>query len=386
MDAIPAGMELFAAGNTDQWTLIEQVIDRCDYYIVIVGGRYGTVTEEGISYTEKEYDYAVSQGIPIMGFVHANPDLIPAGKTELSPEARQKLDSFREKVKKKVVKQYSTPAELGGVVSRGLIRLQKEFPRPGWVRGDLAMTAETEARIAELRAEVAELRQREAEKHETESVPKIEGLASGEDRVFLEMKVTGTSKEDEELKPYLRQRYIWTLKYSTTWNEILQHVGPPLIDEASEREITRYMKELGDQLIYSQREMWPANMLEEESRSISESSVNDAIVQFFALGLVARGTKKRTMSDTNRYWTLTPAGQDQVMKLRAARKLTPEARRTQRHYELTALKVSQLREIAIMIHDLDGKGSKAALIDAILTAEGHDQSLPDPAGEKSTQQ
>lgn len=372
-------MELFAAGNTDQWTLIEQVIDKCDYYIVIVGGRYGTVTEEGISYTEKEYDYAVSQGIPIMGFVHANPDQIPAGKTELSPEARLKLDSFREKVKKKVVKLYSTPAELGGVVSRGLIRLQKEFPRPGWVRGDLAMTAETAAQIAELRAEVAELRQREAEKHETESVPKIEGLASGEDRVFLEMKVTGTSKDDQEVKPYLRQRYIWTLKYSTTWNEILQHVGPPLIDEAAEHEITKYMKELGDQLIYSQPEKWPTNMLEEESRKISESSVNDAIVQFFALGLVARGTKKRTMSDRNRYWTLTPAGQDQVMKLRAARKLAPEARRAQRRYELTSLKVNQLREIAVVEHNLDGKGPKAALVDAILIAEGHGQSLPDTA-------
>ena len=179
MDAIPAGMELFAAGTTDQWSLISQVIDESDYYIVIVGGRYGTTTAEGLSYTEKEYDYAVAQGIPVMGFIHANPDAIPAGKSELDADARVKLDLFRATVQQKLVKTYSTPAELGGVVSRGLHKLQKDFPRPGWVRGDLAMTAETEARIAEMRAELAELRQAAAEaKTATDGLPRIEGVKS----------------------------------------------------------------------------------------------------------------------------------------------------------------------------------------------------------------
>ena len=117
MDAIPAGMELFAAGNTDQWTLIQQVIDQSDYYLVIIGGRYGSMTAEGISYTEMEYDYAVERGIPVMGFVHADPDSIPKGKSEMDPDASQKLQEFRAKVQRKIVRSYSTPAELGGVVS-----------------------------------------------------------------------------------------------------------------------------------------------------------------------------------------------------------------------------------------------------------------------------
>lgn len=62
MDCLPAGMEMFPAANDDQWTLIQQVIDESDYYVVIVGGRYGSVAPDGISYTEKEYDYAVSTG------------------------------------------------------------------------------------------------------------------------------------------------------------------------------------------------------------------------------------------------------------------------------------------------------------------------------------
>ena len=75
-------MQMFPASNDDQWTLIRQVIDDCDYYIVIIGGRYGSTDADGLSFTEKEYDYAVSKGIPVLGFVHGAPDEIPAGKTE----------------------------------------------------------------------------------------------------------------------------------------------------------------------------------------------------------------------------------------------------------------------------------------------------------------
>lgn len=87
MDCLPAGMELFPAGNTDQWTLIQGVIEQSDYYLVILGGRYGSTTEEGISYTEKEYDYAVELGIPVMGFVVADPGEVPVKNTDKSDAA-----------------------------------------------------------------------------------------------------------------------------------------------------------------------------------------------------------------------------------------------------------------------------------------------------------
>ena len=69
LDCIPAGMELFPAANEDQWTLIKRVIDDCDYYMVIVAGRYGTVGPDGVSYTEMEYRYALEQEKPIIGFL-----------------------------------------------------------------------------------------------------------------------------------------------------------------------------------------------------------------------------------------------------------------------------------------------------------------------------
>ena len=61
MNCIPAGMEFFPAIDEEQFEFIKRVIDDSDYYIVIIGGKYGSLTTEGISYTEKEYDYAVKK-------------------------------------------------------------------------------------------------------------------------------------------------------------------------------------------------------------------------------------------------------------------------------------------------------------------------------------
>ena len=76
---IPAGMELFPATSLQQLEFIKRVIDRCDYYIVIVGARYGSLDGEK-SFTEREYEYAVSKKIPVLAFIHKNPGKIAAEK------------------------------------------------------------------------------------------------------------------------------------------------------------------------------------------------------------------------------------------------------------------------------------------------------------------
>lgn len=62
LDCIPAGMELFPAMDEEQFEFIKRVIDDCDYYLLIVGARYGSMDDNGVSYTEKEYDYAKEKG------------------------------------------------------------------------------------------------------------------------------------------------------------------------------------------------------------------------------------------------------------------------------------------------------------------------------------
>src|SRR4028118_1895841 len=67
---IPAGMELFTAGDESQMETIKRWIDESDVYMLILGGRYGSVEPTtGLSYTELEYDYARQQGKPSFSVV-----------------------------------------------------------------------------------------------------------------------------------------------------------------------------------------------------------------------------------------------------------------------------------------------------------------------------
>lgn len=60
---IPAGMELFKSGDQSQKTTIMRWIQESDAYMLILGGRYGSIDEEtGKSYTHWEYDYAGELG------------------------------------------------------------------------------------------------------------------------------------------------------------------------------------------------------------------------------------------------------------------------------------------------------------------------------------
>lgn len=66
---------MFATDNEEQWVTIKECIDCSDYYILIVGNRYGTIIDSGeyedLSYTEKEFQYALSQNVPVFAFVIA---------------------------------------------------------------------------------------------------------------------------------------------------------------------------------------------------------------------------------------------------------------------------------------------------------------------------
>lgn len=101
-DCIPAGMELFPASDDEKFDLIKRVIDLCDYYVVIVGGRYGSVdAQEQLSYTEMEFDYAVKTKKPVLGFLHGDPGKIPGEKLDLNAGHRKKLDALGQKLNRR---------------------------------------------------------------------------------------------------------------------------------------------------------------------------------------------------------------------------------------------------------------------------------------------
>ena len=132
MDCIPAGMELFPALDEEQFEFIKKVIDDSDYYLLIIGGRYGSLSNEGISYTEMEYDYAISQGVKVIALVHGSPEKLSAEKVEMSPEAQNKLEKFKNKVTTgRLVKFWNDARELAGLVALSLPKTIKTYPAVG---------------------------------------------------------------------------------------------------------------------------------------------------------------------------------------------------------------------------------------------------------------
>ena len=97
MGHIPSGMEIFPAVDIEQFEYIKKIIDECDYYVLIVGARYGSVDQAGVSYTEKEYRYAVSQKKTVLAFIHNDLGSIPTNKTDGDQLLQEKLASFRKK-------------------------------------------------------------------------------------------------------------------------------------------------------------------------------------------------------------------------------------------------------------------------------------------------
>jgi hypothetical protein len=179
MDCIPAGMELFPAADEEQWQFIKRVIDDCDYYLLIIGGRYGSLTPEGISYTEMEYDFAVERGLKVIALIHGNPTSLSFDKSEASPEARKKLEEFREKATTgRLVRFWTSPAELPGLVALSLSKTIKMYPAVGWVR---ANTVANTSLLEELNT----LRKRNEELHSELAQLKVAGSQGGSEDIYL---------------------------------------------------------------------------------------------------------------------------------------------------------------------------------------------------------
>ena len=137
LDHFPAGMEAFPASDDDAWTLIQGVIDDSDYYVLVIGGRYGSTNEAGLSYTEMEFNYAAQSGKPILAFIHNSPDDIPVGKTDKNDVLREKLAAFRRTVgESHHVKYWKNPDELKAHVIQSVFAETRRNPQEGWVRAE----------------------------------------------------------------------------------------------------------------------------------------------------------------------------------------------------------------------------------------------------------
>lgn len=304
MDCIPAGMELFPAADEEQWEFIKRVIDDCDYYLLIIGGRYGSTTDDGISYTEKEFDYAVENGLKVVALIHGEPDDIPFGKSERDEGLRNKLFSFRDKVMDgRLVKFWTAPKELPGLVALSMTKTIKMYPATGWVRANNIANEDVLVEINELRKENASLQK-----------------AINDNKARNALDVTDIADIDSEFtihgKYYVYRRgfdtKIHTFESVISWKEMFSLLSPYLVDYCNESGVDSKLATC---------------LLEREGKSGSTISINaqefkTIKIQLEAYGLIKTERLKTVKGNMATFWSLTEKGKQLMIESRLIRKNT----------------------------------------------------------------
>jgi len=300
MDCIPAGMELFPAMDEEQWAFIKRVIDDCDYYIVIIGWKYGSTTPQGVSYTEQEFDYAVSKGLKVIALIHGDQNTIPASKIEMDSEARERLLRFREKsATGRLVRYWTDAKELPGLVATSLQKTIKTYPAVGWVRGDQIANIDALAQVNALRGENERLKAELAERIAAQELQNESAkLADGSQKIELH----GKTRHRDRYGIVSRQS--WTA--NLTWDDVLRLIGPSLLEHR-----TKPLAKSKFEAALRERFHPPGHGLD-----LSEFDFDTILLQLHGLGYLAMKELATTGGDQALFLRLTPKGTERLTQLR----------------------------------------------------------------------
>jgi hypothetical protein len=308
LDCIPSGMELFPAADEDQWSYIQQIIDDCDYYVVVLAGKYGSISARtGKSYTQMEYEYAIEKGKPVIAFIHENPVALPMDRCEQDGDKRALLDEFRAVVQRKLCKHWSNADQLGGLVSRSMIQLIKRTPAVGWVRADLVPSEGASTEILQLRKQIEQL-QDQLEKSRVDAPRGTEDFSQGDDSLEINYKYETVMKRGMNFEV--------TDAIDTNWNQLFGAIAPKMINGVTEVGLRDAINKF-----ISAEEISALEHINEKDDNFSyinniriiDHDFQTIKIQLRTLGLIKQGSGARN-------WVLTPFGDSTMTKLRAVKR------------------------------------------------------------------
>lgn len=163
---IPAGMELFSAGDESQMTVIKRWIDESDIYLLILGGRYGSIEpKSGKSYTQLEFEYAVEIKKPYFSVVITEKGLDEKVASHLKRNAledkyQKELTEFKMQImSSNVVREWDDKKDIKIAIHETLSDFSYNKDLVGWVKADNVVNSALVAdEMAKLTKENSELR------------------------------------------------------------------------------------------------------------------------------------------------------------------------------------------------------------------------------------
>ena len=302
---IPAGMELFAAGDESQMEAIKNWIDDSDIYMLILGSRYGSINQStGLSYTEHEYDYALAQGKPFFALVLSE-NTIDAKTKELGLNFREndnpeKYNKFRERVLSKISKLVDDCKDIKIGVMQSIQLVEKKYSLHGWVRSDeLPDMAPLVKQIAMLAEENTKLKDNLA------AMP-VNNLNDGQIQLAgLNDSVSITIKYKTRYDSQTFDKLV-----TLTWSEIFALIAPKLLSGQNDVYMPAY---IADQIFEKiGQNSYTREILEQDYQSIK--------IHLMALNLISVDYLGTTKGGAALFWNLTSLGNKTLLEIRAARK------------------------------------------------------------------
>ena len=301
MGHLPVGMELFVASDDEQFEYIKKVIDNCDYYVLVLGGRYGSVSPRtGKSYTEMEYDYAIEKGLPVLAFPYANIELLPE---KLKDKDLSQIKKFYEKASNgRMCTLWDNKEKLLSSVIISLTKIFSEKPQRGWIRPDEVDNTTLLAEMNNLRKENQTLKE-EIENFKKSLTPEIENLADMDEKFEINFSF-------EVYDGYAYRKY--DDKIQITWEEIFAYIAPHLISALNATLfksfinndfIKRYYK-LPTKAIF-------LKILDDDAQTIK--------IQFLSFGLIDVRPAKMVKGGVAEFIQLTPKGINYLKQIKTVK-------------------------------------------------------------------
>jgi hypothetical protein len=323
-------MEIFPAADSTPWQLIRNIINDSDYYVLILGGRYGSVDENGLSYTQREYDLAVELKKPVLAFLHADPSALPVGKSEIDKKARKRLETFRKHVDTRHTRKYwRDTSDLRTQVIIALTWAIQTHPATGWVRAVgyndeelLRRLASVQERFESAQSEIAALREQLGE------VADASKYSQGDDKVDISFyfdRYVGLDKDDPSVP---------TSTVQLSWNEIFFGIGRELMSVARDYDLRKALSPIifgafsgSPEFLAKTRSSWELSQLPDQCRA-TNAALHSILDQFAALGLIEPQLVTRTTTDDAKRiystledgWRLTAKGRTKYFSAVAVRK------------------------------------------------------------------
>ncbi|NOE27305.1 DUF4062 domain-containing protein [Ruegeria sp. HKCCD6157] len=301
MDCIPVGMEAFPAADEEQFEFIKKLIDQTDYYVLVIGARYGSIAPDGMSYTEKEYRYALEIGVPVLAFVHSSPDTLPKEVSDISdPIKAEGFYRFRNDVTAaRMVKMWENDQTLPASVVLALNRAFATAPRQGWVRSPSVDNEKTLEKLVELQEELASARE---ELKLFKAVERqLEDIAGLDTEVTCCVEAWKRDQNSSVVRDGVKE-------FCVKLEDVFRDVGPNMIESLNQDHFSNMVA------LFASKGQRKWNSVDHKF-SLTRETLNAFRIQLEALGLIKVFRSKTVGGDIANFWQLTDAGSAEVRRL-----------------------------------------------------------------------